>query len=238
MELSAFGALVVVGLVLGARLSQRAARTYAPGDDQLLRDIAPWAVVAGFAGAHLLHVLGYHPELLKEEGPLVVLRFWDGLSSTGGVAGALIGMAAYGRIRHVALRPYLDALALGAAPGWAVARLGCALVHDHPGTLTHFPLAVAFPGGARHDLGLYDAFLLGALSAVLYLLARRPRGSGLLMGVLALGYSVPRFFLDFLRAQDLPFSDGRIAGLTPAQYLTVVFAGLGLYLLASTARAT
>src|SRR5690606_40622515 len=73
---------------------------------------------------------------------------------------------------------------------------------------------------------------LGALSLVLYALAKKRRPEGLLMGVLAVGYSVPRFFLDFLRARDLPFVDGRILGLTPAQYLTVVWTGLGVWLLA------
>ncbi len=135
------------------------------------------------------------------------------------------------RIKGWQIRPHLDAIALGAAPGWMVARLGCFTAHDHPGVLTDFPLAVAFPDGPRHDLGLYDAILLGTLSLVLYALARKKRPEGFLMGVLAVGYSVPRFFLDFLRARDLPFVDGRIFGLTPAQYLTVVWTGLGIWLL-------
>lgn len=56
------------------------------------------------------------------------------------------------------------------------------------------------------------------------------------MGVLAVGYSVPRFFLDFLRARDLPFVDGRILGLTPAQYLVIVWTALGIWLLATASR--
>jgi phosphatidylglycerol---prolipoprotein diacylglyceryl transferase len=56
------------------------------------------------------------------------------------------------------------------------------------------------------------------------------------MGVLALGYAVPRFFLDFLRARDLPFVDGRILGLTPAQWLTPVLAVVGIRLILSGVR--
>jgi len=51
------------------------------------------------------------------------------------------------------------------------------------------------------------------------------------VGVIELGYSVPRFFLDFLRARDLPFVDGRIAGLTPAQWITPVLALVGIRLI-------
>lgn len=231
LEIHAFGVLTALGIYLGARLAARAARRYGPGDDRPLVEAAPWMVLAGLLMGHLVHLFGYHPEILRREGPMAILRVWDGLSSMGGVLGGVIALVIYFRRRGWRIRTYLDAMALGAAPGWAVARLGCFTAHDHPGVLTDFPLAVAFPDGPRHDLGFYDAILLGALSLVLYLLARRPRPEGLLMGVLAVGYSVPRFFLDFLRAQDLPFVDGRILGLTPAQYLTVVWTGLGIWLL-------
>jgi phosphatidylglycerol---prolipoprotein diacylglyceryl transferase len=73
--------------------------------------------------------------------------------------------------------------------------------------------------------------LLLIITAVLYLLARKPRPQGTLMGVLAVSYAVPRFFLDFFRATDLSFVDGRFLGLTPAQWITPVLAALGVYLL-------
>jgi phosphatidylglycerol:prolipoprotein diacylglycerol transferase len=127
--------------------------------------------------------------------------------------------------------PFLNSLALGTAPGWAVARLGCVAVHDHPGRLTDFFLAVRFPDGARHDLGLDDFLVLSLLTVALHLLARLPRLEGRLAGVLAIGYAVPRFLLDFLRATDLPFTDGRILGLTPAQYVCAALIPVGIWLL-------
>ena len=62
---------------------------------------------------------------------------------------------------------------------------------------------MAFPDGPRLDMGLVDCVLLVVITVVLYVLARKPRPEGALMGVLAIGYSVPRFFLDFFRAKDL-----------------------------------
>jgi len=166
--------------------------------------------------------------------PWVILRVWEGLSSMGGVLGALAGIFVYFRRIKQPLSPYLDALALGTAPGWAVARIGCFLVHDHPGVRTAFPLAVNFPvagfGGPRHDLGLYDFFVLVAISGLLYGLARLKPRQGTLMGVLAMSYSICRFLLDFLRASDLGFVDRRYAGLTPAQYVVVVLFGVGVWL--------
>ncbi|AKU90223.1 prolipoprotein diacylglyceryl transferase [Vulgatibacter incomptus] len=231
LELHAFGALSALGIYVGARLAARAARVYEPRDDRALVESSVWLVVGGVLGGHLMHVLGYHPEILRQDGLGVLLRVWEGQSSMGGLVGAMITLLVLFKVRGWKILPNLNAFALGLAPGWAIARLGCFAAHDHPGVLTSFPLAVAFPEGARHDLGLYEAILLGTLAGVLYLLARKPRPQGMLMGVLAIGYGVPRFFLDFLRASDLPFVDGRIFGLTPAQYVTFLLMGIGTWLL-------
>jgi len=232
LEIHAFGALAALGIYVGARLAARMARTYAPGDDLPIVEAAPWMVAGGVVGGHLVHVLGYHPEILAREGFVSLLKVWDGLSSMGGVLGGLLTLVLFFRAKGWRILPHVNALALGVAPGWGIARLGCFAAHDHRGVLTDFPLAVAFPGGARHDLGLYEAVILFVISGVLWLLARRPRPEGFLMGVLALAYAVPRFFMDFLRATDLPFSDGRIAGLTPAQWTAFLLVGVGAWLLA------
>lgn len=236
LEIYAFGVLTALGIYLGARLASRAAKRYQPGDDRPIAEAAPWMVLSGVVFAHLVHLFGYHPEILARDGWTSIFRVWDGVSSMGGVLGGLIALVIVFRVKGWKLRPHLNAMALGLAPGWMVARLGCFTAHDHPGVLTDFPLAVAFPDGARHDLGLYDAIVLGVLSVILYTLARKKREEGLLMGVLAVGYSVPRFFLDFLRAQDLAFVDGKILGFTPAQYLTVVWTGIGVWLIATALR--
>ena len=231
-----FGIFAALGVYAGAVLTVRAGRVYGPGDTKSLSEVFTWALLGGLLGAHLLHVLGYHPELLRTQGPLVLLKFWDGVSSMGGVLGGMVGIAVYFRRRGLRIYPYWDALALGTAPGWAVARMGCAVVHDHPGIRSDAWFAVAFPDGARLDMGLVDCVLLLVLTAVLYLLARKPRPQGTLMGVLAVGYSVPRFFLDFYRATDLSFVDGRVLGLTPAQWITPILAGAGVYLLVRARR--
>jgi phosphatidylglycerol:prolipoprotein diacylglycerol transferase len=238
LTIHAFGFLAALGVLIGAKLATRAAARYSAIDPTPLSNAIPWAVAGGVLGGHLLHVLGYHPELLTTQGPLVILKLWDGQSSMGGVLGGLLGFIVYFRRHKIALFPYLDALALGAAPGWAVARLGCFAAHDHPGVRTDFPLAVAFPGGARHDLGLYDALVLAALSLALYLIARQRRTNGTLIALLAIGYGVPRFFLDFLRARDIANADGRFLGLTPAQYIAVALVITGAWILVRIRRET
>ena len=82
------------------------------------------------------------------------------------------------------------------------------------------PSAAASLGfsGVRHDLGLYDAVVLFGCAVLLFAVARRGLLPGRLLALLALVYGTCRFFLDFLRATDVPYADARYLGLTPAQY--------------------
>lgn len=240
LPLHLFGAIVGLSIVVGSVLGARAARRYHPGDDVPLTDMIPWGVAGGVFVGHLVHVLAYYPEVLQRDGPIALLRFWDGLTSSGGIVGSALTAAIYFRIRKIPLSRYLDALALGMAPGWSLSRVGCFFAHDHPGIRSELFFAVRYPGGARLDLGLIEVFVLGAIAALLYVLARRQRKEGFLMGVLALTYGVARFFLDFLRATDVPHEvqDRRYLGLTPAQYLCFALVGIGLFLLLRAAPPT
>lgn len=227
ISLQPFGILAAAGIFLaGKLLAREAARREL--DPLPLEKAAGWALAGGLVGAHLVHLLFYHPEELHEGGAMHLLKFWDGLSSTGGVIGGLAAILIYFRARGLRFSRFADVFALAVAPGWMVARLGCFSVHDHPGVLTSFPLAVAFPQGARHDLGLYDALVLAALLVLLYALDRRGRLRDRLLPLLALLYGTSRFLLDFLRARDLPYADARYLGLTPAQFASIALVIWGL----------
>ena len=224
LTVQSFGVLAAAGVALAAWLLVRDAQR-AGLDPWPMREAPIWALVGGMIGGHLMHVLLYHPEELHG---WQVLKFWDGLSSTGGVLGGTLAVVLWFKLHHRRFSDYADVFALAVAPGWTVARLGCFSVHDHPGSLSSFPLAVAFPGGARHDLGLYDALLLGAIAVVLFRASRAQKFAGRLLPLLALLYGTGRFLLDFLRATDVPYPDARYLGLTPAQYVCIVLVGYGL----------
>jgi phosphatidylglycerol:prolipoprotein diacylglycerol transferase len=234
LTIEPFGILAAIGIWTAAVLMARAARKQGLPDEPL-RDFATWGVVGGLLGGHFVHLFLYHPEELTQKGWLQILRVWDGQSSFGGLMGGILAAAYYFRHKGIPFSRYADALALGVAPGWGVARLGCFVVHDHPGQLTNFPLAVMFPGGARHDLGLYDAIALFAITALLYSVRDLPPLKGKLLGLLALLYGVQRFLTDFLRASDTPYHDARYFGLTPAQYGCVALVIYGLYVLTRAA---
>jgi phosphatidylglycerol---prolipoprotein diacylglyceryl transferase len=130
----------------------------------------------------------------------------------------------------VPLLPYLDALAVGITVGFLFGRLGCFFVHDHIGRHTNFFLSVAFPDGQRHDLGLDEFVLCFILSAWFLILMRKWRPAGIYLTLISLIYGPIRFFLDFLRAEDIPAPDSRYFGLTPAQYCSIAVTFTGLWI--------
>jgi phosphatidylglycerol:prolipoprotein diacylglycerol transferase len=227
IQIHAFGVLVATGILVGARLTRNRGRALGLVDENVVSMITT-VLVCGFLFAHIFDVVAYqlpsHPSLWEALNP------FGGLSSFGGFAGAIGGLFYWCRKHRQPVMPYADSLAYGLAAGWMFGRLGCFTAHDHPGRLSSFFLTVQYPEGARHDLGLYEALWAMGMSILFLILARRPRPLGLYVSLLSLAYAPARFFLDFLRATDVPGADPRYLGLTPAQYgaILVLVAGAGL----------
>lgn len=240
--ISTFGVLVVVGIAFGTWLARRYARDSGL-DQESLSWLGPRLIGWGFAGAFIIDAVVYEWDRLLVEPWSVITAF--GISSYGAGVGGAAAFLYYTRRRGLDRRRWADMAAVGAAGGWLFGRIGCAVVHDHLGRTTDFPLGVNVPPGRypfalephvirAHDLGLYEAALWIALLAALLLLARwKRRRPGFLMGFLAVAYSVPRFLFEFLR---LPESDPRYAGLTFAQWASIGALLIGLWLLLTPGR--
>ncbi|MDF1565127.1 MAG: prolipoprotein diacylglyceryl transferase [Deltaproteobacteria bacterium] len=197
-------------------------------------DLNLTAVISGFLMAHVVHLLVYNWDKFVAE-PHLLLPWYGGYSSTGGFLGAAIGVPLLLKLRKAPPWAYADNLAHGFVLAWFLGRTGCFFAHDHIGRLSDFPLAVAFPEGARHDLGLYEALFVLTLFVAMKLLDRRERFHGFYAGLAIAAYAPVRFGLDFLRAEDLESlgkrSDIRFLGLTPAQYGAIALLGLGVWIL-------
>lgn len=224
-----FGFMVALGFILGASLAAKRAREKGLSA-RAINDVAILCLIFGILGAHVVAVLGENPSQLWSE-PWRSLEVRSGLSSYGGLIGAGIAVAIYFRRKDLPFLPYADAIMFGLLPGWTLGRIGCFGVHDHPGRLSTSFLAVRFPGGARHDLGLYEAILTLLISGVLYWLGRRQQPRGFFFTILLFMYPIPRFFLDYLRAFDLADSNPRYGGLTFPQYGSIALVLWGVYLL-------
>ena len=254
-----FGILVAFAFIFGSHMAMKKASRDGL-DPELINRLVGWLVVAVFIGGHAGHILFYEPERVLAD-PLFILKVWEGLSSFGGFVGCLLitiwffwnegrkriaenvrrqaaGLTAYPPIRYW---DYGECCAYGWAWGWILARSGCFVAHDHPGSETQFWLGVrgiceTAPGDvtrACHDLGLYEALWAIPVSLFFGLTDRKPRFSGWFQGWWCVLYGAARMFYDGLRTHDTRWLEGALGtqGVTPGQVFSGAMLLLGVVLL-------
>ena len=250
LTIAAFGVIVATAVMVGLAIGRRRFQ-YLGLDHVLGESFAWWTVVGGFLGAHLFSVVFYYPEKVADN-PLVLLKLWEDISSFGGILGGALAIWLFFRLRGPDLTPamkwaYVDVAAFVFPISLAIGRLACAIAHDHPGTITRFPLAVslarpeaqhyiagvyATAGRAAelprvpllaslgfHDLGWYELVYLSLVVVPLILLLdQRERRLGVHRhGVFLMAFILLYMPVRFL-LDFLRVSDVRYAGLTPAQW--------------------
>ncbi|MBI2443869.1 MAG: prolipoprotein diacylglyceryl transferase [Candidatus Magasanikbacteria bacterium] len=222
---------LMVALAFGAALGVAARRAKRAGlNTAVLLDLAVWIIIAAFLGARLAHVFLYNWSYFSLS-PWEIIKIWQGgLSSFGGFIGAAAAAVIYARRNQLNFWHYADAIMYGFPLGLGVGRLGCFITHMHPGRLSNSLLAVAYPGGARLDLGLLES-LFGFLLFGVYFFWLRQTPRKIFLPLTMLIYGSVRFMLDFNRATDIIGADARYAGLTPAQYGSLLLVLGSVYLL-------
>lgn len=264
LRIHAFGLLVALAVLLGSQLAiVRCRRKGLDGD--LCADLVFYTLVLAFACAHLYSVLAYFPGELRSD-PLLLLRFWENISSFGGIVGAVIGMAVFFRFRARSVDgrtrvAYLDAIAFAFPFAWTIGRLGCAVAHDHPGAVTSFPLAVSLESPAAQGyiaavyreagrlaelplpsqlagMGYHD---LGWYEFLYTLLVIDPAFLLLDRSPRPAGYFAACFVVLYVPARFLSdflrVGDVRYLGLTPGQYAGLLLFPAALYAFVRIARA-
>ncbi len=254
ITIAAFGVIVATSVMVGLAIGRRRFQ-YLGLDPTFGESFAWWTVVGGFLGAHLFSVVLYFPEKVVDN-PLVLFKLWEDISSFGGIVGGALAIWLFLRRRGAGLTAamkwaYVDVAAFVFPISLTIGRLACSIAHDHPGTITRFPLAISLarpeaqdyiagvytaaaraaelppvPALARlgfHDLGWYEfVFLSLIVVPIILLLDRRER---------RLGVHRPAAFLLTFIALYMPVrflldflrvSDVRYAGLTPAQWAALV----------------
>lgn len=245
LTIHAFGVAVALGLWVSLAMAERRFTCFSL-DPAIGHRLGGWMLGTGILGAHLFSVILYFPEQLRTD-PWLPFRVWEDISSVGGMIGGVVGAFLFFAMRAPQLNArtrlaYLDVIAFVFPAGLAFGRIGCALAHDHPGTVTTFPLAISLKSTAAqayiqgvydaagrllpptvatmgfHDLGFYECLflILVVLPAFTYW-NRKRRESGFYLVAFAVLYLPVRFALDSLRV-----SDARYLRLTPAQWVAAL----------------
>lgn len=218
ITLQVWGLFVGLGFLVAAIVAAKYLKSRG-GNPKIIYDLAALMLVTGLIGGRLGHVLFYDLPFYLDH-PAEIFAIWHGgLSMMGGLLLSIIIGVWFLRKKKVDVWLYSDAAMFGLPVGLTIGRIGCFLIHDHPGTATDFILGVQYPDGVvRHDFGLYEVINAVAMVTVFIFLARRRPSPGVFLGIFSIWYGAFRLLTDGWR-----LNDARYLGLTPAQYL-----GLGL----------
>ncbi len=157
--------------------------------------------------------------------PMEIFYLGDGgLMFYGGAIGAFIFVFAYIRYAKINNFPEIfDTIAPSLAIGELFGRIGCALTNEHVGAITALPWGQFFPDDntVRHPVSIYMAINGLLLFAILWIMRKKIKTSGMLFLSFLFLYAITRFFLDFTRCTDLTVCDPHYNGFTPSQYVSI-----------------
>ena len=237
ITIHSFGFMLAVGFLLVAWLAAKEfnRRGYS-SDDAWTITLA--AMIGGVVGAKLYFAIDHWPETVKD--PDGVLFSGAGLTYYGGLIGGAIAVILTSQKKKIPLGVMADMGAPLIALGYGVGRLGCLLNGDDYGKPCTYPWCMSFPNGnppsldAQHNLvrvhptQIYESVL--SLLFFAFLWSRRAAWQdrrGLLLGVYLVLAGAERFMVEFLRL-NTPVA----AGLTVAQWISLILIGIGIVLIA------
>jgi phosphatidylglycerol:prolipoprotein diacylglycerol transferase len=246
LTLRTFGLMVALGVLIGARLGSDYGERFGVNREDTYRT-GTLMVLAGIVGSRLTWAVT-HTESI--DSPLDIIAIWQGgIQFSGGfIAALIVGIPMFRKWTKVQRWHVLNGYAWGLAIGVAIGRIGCYAVGEHFGRTTDFFLGTRYDGGevreptlgdvplvegtVFHNTALYEGLLMFGLFLVMgaiILRARRKKVEvlpGTLVAVFMLWAGISRFGTDALRVND-----ERVAGMTGAQWMSLVMVPYGLYVL-------
>ena len=205
------GVLMFIGIAVGLALTLPLARKVGI-KSEITYTAAIWAVVFGFIGARLTHVIDNWSYYSQDPGEILAIQK-GGLGWYGALLGGILGVAIYSRLGKFSLARFADAVAPGIILGLSFGRIGCTLNGDSPGTPTSLPWGLIYTnpdsfmpwrylGEPTHPAAVYEILWNMVILVVLWRLWRRLRPDGSLFLVSLVLYAVGRFVISWFRLED------------------------------------
>lgn len=223
---------------------------------ELLDKLTFYVILATIIGARFGHCLFYEPETYLAAPWKIILPFeihpdtgfrftgYQGLASHGGVIGLLIGIYMYSRKFKVDYIWVLDRMSIVSALAAFFIRLGNLFNSEIYGVQTDLPWGFRFMMEMKymgytedqvvpkHPTQLYEglAYLL-IFGLLIYFYQKRLKNvnRGFFTGMLLLLVFTARFFIEFVKEDQVGFEDGM--ALNMGQWLSIPFMLFGAWLL-------
>jgi phosphatidylglycerol:prolipoprotein diacylglycerol transferase len=215
-------------------------------------NIYMWTAVWSIVGARLLYCIVQFEEL---GSPLDVFKIWEGgLVAYGGMIGGFLASWYNCRRAKIPLLRWADVAAPSVVLGTAITRIGCLLFGCDYGKRTDVAWAIRFPKNAPawkdhvqnfqlppdalasyavHPTQLYETLAGLFLFAVMMLVRRVRKFSGMVFLTWVIGYGTLRPIIELYRDDD---ERGSLGPLSTSQFIGLTSVVLGLALLVHLLR--
>ncbi len=236
-----YGLMFAIGFWIGYNLvAKMFKRDGAP--EKWVGILLIYVAVATIVGARLGHVFFYQWDYYSAH-PWKIFATWEGgLASHGGAIGIILAVILYS-IFTTKRNPLwtFDRLTIAIALVGALIRIGNLMnseIFGHPTTLPwgfYFVRSAEWQqfyyGQACHPTQIYEALTYLALfGLMMWMYWKKDCGNrpGLLFGTFLLGTFATRFFIEFIKNNQVAFEDSMV--LNMGQLLSIPFAVLGVFL--------
>jgi phosphatidylglycerol:prolipoprotein diacylglycerol transferase len=198
-------------------------------------------IIGGRFGYALFYNFGYY-----FQHPLEIILPFDfshgfkfvglsGMSYHGGLIGVVIVFVLFCRKHKINLWHFGDLFCPAIPLGYTFGRIGNFINGELFGRVTTVPWGMYFPldpsQSLRHPSQLYEALFEGiVLFILLWLIRKKKRFDGFLVGIYICGYGFVRFFIEFFREPD--YQLGLVLGfMSMGQVLCLLMMAAGMTIL-------
>jgi len=184
---------------------------------ETIQDYMVWAMLGVIFGGRLGYVLFYNFGYYLQHPLEIILPFdfsngikfigLSGMSYHGGLIGVAVVSLYFCLKSKINFWRFADLFMPAVPLGYTFGRIGNFINGELFGRATTMPWGMYFPldptQQLRHPSQLYEAFFEGiVLFAILWLLRKKKRFDGYLLGIYLCGYGFVRFIIEFFREPD------------------------------------
>ncbi len=204
--------------------------------DAVLDKLTIYVAIGTIVGARLGHCFFYEPSYYLAH-PLEILKVWHGgLASHGAAIGILLALWLFVRKEKKPFIWAIDRVVVVVALAGALIRLGNLMNSEIYGVETTLPWGFVFlrngENAPKHPTQLYEAFAYLITFGVLMRIYWKSKGKqkpGLLFGLFLIMVFLFRFFVEFVKEDQVSFEAGM--KLNMGQLLSIPFVIAGILIL-------
>ncbi len=233
-----YSLMFLIGFLVGYKIVEKMFK-HEGAPERWLGSLLLWTMLGTIIGARLGHVFFYAWEDYSQN-PIEILYIWEGgLASHGGAIGVILAVLMFSKFtsRRPAIWTF-DRLVVPIALVGGLIRLGNLFNHEIYGHATDLPWGFEFIlnirqwqagaepiySAASHPTQIYEALCYFALFGLLmwmYWKRNSQTRPGLIFGTFLVGTFLTRFFIEFIKNDQVAFEAGMT--LNMGQWLSVPF---------------